>query len=313
MSDGPESGTPRRPPGPTRREAVRALSQELEAYGIESAYTEAERLVAHALGVERADLTIAAGESLGPEEAKALARAVARRLQREPLQHIEGAVAFRELVLVSDRRALIPRPETEELVERIAEWRGTEGPVRRALDIGTGSGAIALALLQEKLASRVVALDISSAALEQAAENRARLGIGVDRLELRKTDRSVWAGVDDEERFELVVSNPPYVAHGEFADLEPEVAEHEPREALDGGADGLAVIRRLIRGAPAHVASGGALFLEIGTGQAASVRASLLADDAWSEVEIERDLAGRDRFVRAIRASIRHSPGIRLD
>ncbi len=290
----------RRPPGPTRREAVRGTLRELEAAGVESPRVEAERLVALATGVERASLVGGGRTRLTPEEAGRLARALSRRLAGEPLQHIEGTVEFRQLTLRADRRALIPRPETEQLVERIARWVAGRRPLSRALDVGTGSGAIALALLTEGIVERVVGVDVSAEALAQAAENRTRVGLSADRLELRLADRSVWSAVDARERFDLIVSNPPYVAEREWETLPREVRDHEPSSALAGGADGLGVIREVIGGAMIHLSPGGALFLEIGEEQGASVRALLEGAGEWGEVRVLRDLAGRDRFVRAL-------------
>lgn len=299
--NGERSGAPpRRPPAPTRREVVRGVASELEALGIETPRVEAERLVAEVLGVPRAELATRGGERIEPREAAAVARAVSRRLAGEPLQHIEGSAAFRGLTLVSDRRALIPRPETEQLVDRIAAWIGERRPLGRALDIGTGSGAIALALLDEGLVERVVGLDVSAAALEQAAENREAAGLG-SRFELRPCPLPIWPALEPGERFDLVVSNPPYVRSDEIAGLPREVRDHEPRDALHGGPDGLAVVRAIAAGAARHLRPGGALFLEIGAGSAREVERILSAAPGLHRVEIERDLSGRARFARAVR------------
>ncbi|MFQ5889040.1 MAG: N5-glutamine methyltransferase family protein [Gemmatimonadota bacterium] len=326
------------PPAPTRREAVLGLAEELGSAGVESARLEAERLVCHALGIDRAELALTGAERLTPEEAGRLARAVGRRLSGEPLQHIEGTVAFRQLVLAADRRALIPRPETEQLVDLVAAWGarrsrqragGGESAVRVvrrpmtdpaggfreadpssgrrkralvgcALDIGTGSGAIALSLAVEGIAARVVATDVSGEALEQAAENRARLPPEVaERVELRRSAGPVWEPVRPGERFDLIVSNPPYVTDRELEELPPDVGDHEPREALAGGPDGLEVLREIVAEAARHLKPGGALFLEIGPAQGEAVRRLLEATGRWRRVEVEPDLTGRDRFVRA--------------
>ncbi|MFQ5689232.1 MAG: peptide chain release factor N(5)-glutamine methyltransferase [Gemmatimonadota bacterium] len=292
---------PRRPAAPSRREVVRGLTAELRAAGMESPDLEAKRLVAWALGIELSDLAVTGGEMLGPEEAGRLARAVGRRLSREPLQHIEGTAAFRDLTLVSDARALIPRPETEELIDRIAAWVGQRAPLPAALDIGTGSGAIALALLTEGLAETVVGLDPSESALRQARQNRGRAGVPAWRFELRHIEGPVWDAVEANERFDLIVSNPPYVARDALAALAPEVRDHEPRLALEGGADGLDVLREIVGGAGSRVLPGGALFLEIGADQGERVRDLLKARREWGSVRVQRDLAGRDRFVRALR------------
>jgi release factor glutamine methyltransferase len=289
----------RRPAGPSRGEVLLGVLSELEAAGLETPRVEAERLIAHALGIPRSDLVLHAGARLQPEEAAAVARAVGRRLEREPLQHIEGAAAFRQLILVSDRRALIPRPETEQLVDRIADWLGERAPVARVLDIGTGSGAIALALLTEGLAERVVGLDVSAAALAQARENLARSDVDPDRLELRQCPAEIWPAVGPGAHFDLIVSNPPYVREGDLTALPEEINEFEPREALAAGADGLDVIRVIIAGSPAHLCSGGALCFEIGSDQGPAVRDLLAREESLEDISIEPDLAGRDRFAMA--------------
>lgn len=331
---GHETAGPRRPTAPTLREALDGLSRELEAAGLEAPRAEAERLLVLATGRSRSELQLSLASPLSPDEARTLADAVRRRISGEPLQHIEGTVAFRELVLVADARAFIPRPETEELVDRILAWAaarrttradtpgrsGREAQergsgvrvVRRprrlptapllgtALDIGTGSGAIALSLVREGIAERVVALDRSAAALAQAAENRERAGLTGAAVELRRVLGSVWDAVRRGERFDLIVSNPPYVSTAEMADLPPDV-RRDPPEALAGGENGLDVIREIVAGARERLTRGGALFLEIGEGQGASVRALLEASEPWARVEIETDLAGRERFAVACR------------
>ncbi len=312
-----------RPPGPTRDEAVSGVARELEAageeVGVDRPRLEAERLVAHVTGAERAELIRTGDRRLTPEEAGRLARAVRRRLAGEPLQHIEGTVAFRELVLLADERAFLPRPETEQLVDRVARWArgraGTEGRGVRTvgrrdrdepllgtvLDVGTGSGAIALSLVVEDVAEHVVGLDVSADALMQAAANRSGAGLSEEEVELRLASRPLWSAVGREERFEAIVSNPPYVTDEEMEELPAEIAEHEPREALAGGPDGLEVIREIVGRAHAYLRPGGALFLEIGSGQGEAVEELLEEAGRWSAVEIGRDLAGRDRFVRAER------------
>jgi release factor glutamine methyltransferase len=274
------------------------------------------------LGLNRAELARTGSETLDPDQARRLARLAHRRLDGEPLQHIEGTVEFRDLVLAADSRALIPRPETEQLVDRIVAWAREHGPVpdddapagitrvrrpptRRkallgsALDIGTGSGAIALALVHEGVVRRAVGVDVDPDALEQAAANRSASGMDEDRVELRHAKGTAWSAVDADERFDLVVSNPPYVRDGEIERLPPHVRDHEPRRALAGGRDGLDVIRDIAAGAAGHLEAGGALFLEIGADQGEAVRALLAESGAWAQVVVERDLAGKPRFVRA--------------
>lgn len=303
---------------PTRREALEGAARDLAAAGIESARLEAERLLAHAAGLSRPELAREADLPLRAGEAGALARALSRRLGGTPLQHIEGTVEFRDLVLLCDGRALVPRPETEQLVERVVRWRSgrpagdasTPGvravprpdaaspTLRAVLDIGTGGGAIALSLVAEGVADSVVALDVSPDALSLAAENRARLGLE-DRVELRRCPPSIWGALRDGERFDAIVSNPPYIRDDELAALRPEVRAHEPREALSGGEDGLQVIRTIVAGAADRLEPGGALFLEIGEGQGAATGRLLRETGRFGRIEILRDLAGRERFAVA--------------
>lgn len=293
--------TERRPSGPTRGEIVDGVARELADAGLESARLEAERLVAVALEVDRTALITGSSSRVTADEAVAIARAVARRLDGVPLQHIEGSVDFRELVLVSDRRALIPRPETEQLVDLFAGWARTRGPVGRVLEIGVGSGAIALSLVGEGLARSVLAVDVSEEALELARENAGKLGLS-DRVDLRRCSTDVWPDLVGEGPFDAVVANPPYVASGDIDRLSIEVRDHDPRTALDGGPDGLDVLRTVIQGAPAVLARGGRLFLEIGANQGAAVEELLRSDTAWSEAAIHPDLTGRGRFATARRA-----------
>ena len=276
------------------------MTRELELSGLESPRVEAERLVSAALQIERSDLRVEGGAALDTDEARAVARAVARRIAGEPLQHVEGTVDFRRLELVSDGRALIPRPETEQLIDMVHEAVRRAGPFGRVLEIGVGSGALSLALLEEGLAVRVVAVDVAEDALEQAAENAARTRLAA-RLDLRRCSPSVWPDLADEPPFEAVVSNPPYVATRDIESLAAEVRDHDPRVALDGGADGLAVLRVVIAGAADAVVPGGRLFLEIGADHGSAVESLLVADGRWADVAIRPDLAGRQRFALATR------------
>lgn len=301
----------RTPPGPRRREALRGIAGELEAGGVRSPRVEAERLVAHALRISRGRLLAELDERMDPESAGRLARLVRRRLAGEPLQYIEGTVQFRELELLADPRALIPRPETEQLVERVARWARTRAGPRdvaallgSVLDVGTGSGAIALSLVSERVAARAVGLDVSAEALVQAAENRQRVGLG-DRVQLRLVAGSPWTALDPGERFDAIVSNPPYVPDAVWESLPREIREHEPREALAGGEDGLELVREVVAGAGRHLEPGGALFLEIGEDQGESVTRLFRSVDGWGVPEVLEDLSDRDRFVQAVWGSSR--------
>ncbi|AKJ63321.1 peptide chain release factor N(5)-glutamine methyltransferase [Kiritimatiella glycovorans] len=234
-----------------------------------------------------------AAERCGGKRREALARKIE---SGEPLAYALGHVPFRELDLGIDRRALIPRPETEELAGLALEaLRGMPGPPerRRVVDVGTGSGCVALSLAHEFPGPAYVATDASSAALELARENAVRNGLDPG-PEWRETD--LLAGI--EGAFDLVVSNPPYVTTAEWEALEPSVRKYEPAAALRAGADGLDLIRRLLPAAHAVLGSGGVLLMEIGAGQADAVR-GLLRAAGFGRIDVIRDRAGKDRFARA--------------
>ena len=306
MSGPPEVGAGRRPAGPTRREIVQGVRRELGLAGLEAPRAEAERLVAAALALSRSELGASGGERVDPAGAAAVARAVSRRLEGQPLQHIEGTVDFRRVRLVSDGRALIPRPETEQLVDLVADWQHARGTSIEALDIGVGSGAIALALLDEGIASRVVALDVSDKALDLARRNARRAS--AEGLDLRLCPPDIWSVLAPGERFDLIISNPPYVTTSEWTGLDAVVRDHEPRVALDGGEDGLDVIRTVVSGAAARLRAGGALFLEIGMSQGSAVLRLLEAEPLLCKPRIAKDLSGRPRFAYA-RKTGPESPG----
>jgi release factor glutamine methyltransferase len=294
------------PPRPL--ELTRLAAEHLAARGVADARLDAELLLAHVLGLRRLDLYLQFERPVGPDDVAAYREAVRRRARREPLQYITGKAAFREIVVRVDPRVLIPRPETEVLVGEVlgAAGVGVSGTGTRVgsgggdtrllgLDIGTGSGAIALSLLTEGAFARVVATDVSPGALEVAAGNAASLGLEA-RLELRRG--SVWEPIGEGERFHVIVANPPYVMESERAALMPEVRDHEPEGALFGGADGLTVIREIVSGAPSRLHAGGVLALEVGPTQARAV-AKLMADAGLVRPRVVADLAGRDRVVLA--------------
>jgi len=269
-------------------EAVRAVERELAAAGVPDPRTDAELLVSHVAGCARSAL--AAGEALDAGRLARLEQLVARRRTREPLQHVLGEWGFRRLTLATDGRALVPRPETEIVVERaLARIRALPAP--RVLDVGTGSGAIALALLDEHQGARVTAVDVSARALALARENAERTGLA-ERLELLEGDLLAGAAGP----FDLVVSNPPYVSEDEIASLAPEVRDHDPREALvaPGTSERIAAAARGV------LRPGGWLVLECGDGQAGRL-SDLLRGLGYEAVTVAPDLAGVDRVVEGRR------------
>ena len=266
----------------TLAEVLRGATEYLAARGVDSPRVDAELLLARALGLERIELYTQHDRPLTEAERSAARELVQRRGRREPLAYVLGDWSFRRLTLRTDRRALVPRPETEIVVERcLALLGGLDAP--SVVDVGTGSGAIALALKQERPDARVVATDASAEALALARENAGTNGLDV---ELVHTD--LLAGV--EGPFQLVVSNPPYVLAGELEGLQPEVRDWEPRAALlDDGQTG-----RLIEDARAVLE--GVLVLEVHEEHAPRVSADLEAA-GYGGVTVTRDLAGRERIV----------------
>lgn len=272
----------------TPLELTRLAAGYLREKGVEGARLDAELLLAHALGVPRLQLYLQFEKPLEEAEVSAYRELVRRRARREPAAYLTGVKEFWSLPLRVDPRVLVPRPETERLVEAALERASAEEG--RLLDLGTGSGAIALAFLSERRGWSAVGVDASAGALEVAAANAGALGLA-ERFEARLGDLFAPASG---ERFDLVVSNPPYVPRGDLDGLEPEVARFEPRAALDGGPDGLDVLRRIADRAPAHLAPGGWLALEFGIGQAEAVR-ELLAAAGLAEIAILDDYAGIPR------------------
>ena len=268
------------------REALDAAAGVLANAGCPSPRVDAEWLLAEALSVSRSELQADGTRQLTPEITGAFRRAITRRAAREPLAYILGEWGFRRLDLRVDSRVLIPRPETEVLVERsLALLAGIDRP--RVLDIGAGSGAIALSIADEHAGAHVVDTDPSAGALVVAEENRARLGFD-GRVEL--VEGELFAGVAGP--FDLVVSNPPYVDPAELDTLDPEVRDHEPREALV--ATGVA--EAIVAGAPDVLVAGGALALEAADGKAAEIAAAL-DESGYREVTVTHDLAGRERII----------------
>lgn len=270
---------------------VERASALLAKHGIETARTDAEWIVAHVLGLTRSELVTQSQEV----DDRAVWPLVERRASREPLAYVLGEWGFRRLTLRCDQRALVPRPETEIVVERCLELLRRSGsgsepqsPLR-VLDVGTGTGAIALALADELDGAQVVAMDSSHDALELARENARRTGLGVEFV-----SRDLRDGLPDGP-FDLVVSNPPYVRPEEIDSLEPEVRDWEPREALidEGQTEALA------RAAIDVLRSGASLVLEVHAEHAADIRTLLEAHGYGVRMTI--DLAGRDRVVEGER------------
>lgn len=259
----------------------------LAGKGIENARLEAEWLLCHALTLDRVGLYLNFDKPLLESELAVFRGLVSRRAKREPLQHILGSQEFMELEFLVSPAALIPRYDTELLVKEALK---AVPDAAKVLDIGTGSGCVAIALAKNLADAIVVSVDISAPALELAGRNAALNGVCVDFRE-----GSLFEPVKG-ERFDLIVSNPPYIPAADIETLQPEVRDFEPRSALDGGIDGLDFYRHIIRIAPLHLTSGGWLLLEVGIGQATDV-AQLLAENGFSDIYSAKDSGSIDRVV----------------
>ena len=269
----------------------------LKKHGSESPRLDAEILLAHARGCQRIQLYTQFDAPLTDVQRAAMRDLVKRRSAAEPVAYLVGHREFFGLDFQVTSDVLIPRPDTETLVVEAIEWLKTQSQPR-VLDVGTGSGCIALTLAVNCPQAQVTAIDLSAAALTIAQQNAVKLGV-VDRV--RFLHGNLFAPLADGEQFDLIASNPPYVTSAEIATLQPDVRLHEPHSALDGGPDGLDVIRRLIADVPKHLVPGGRLLIEIACEQADTVAQLLAANGNYAEIAILKDLAKQPRVVRAVR------------
>jgi release factor glutamine methyltransferase len=280
-------------------EAIQRSTEFLARKGVDSPRLQTELLLAHLLKQPRMRLYLDFERALTPAEVDSLRELIKRRGQREPLQHIIGSTSFCGLEITVNRDVLIPRPETELLAERgwtfLNQLATADSTGSTALDLGTGSGCVAIALASKSPAAEVYATDISPQALALARQNAARHSLA-ERIRFLQGDG--FAALAEGARFDLIVSNPPYVPSGEIATLEPEVRDHDPRQALDGGVDGLAYARRLAAESAPFLKPQGQLMLEFGDGQADRVRGIFQAQK-WIVEAVEDDYTHRPRFMVA--------------
>ena len=274
--------------------AILEATQVLRQAGVPEARREAASLLTHTIGKDRTFLITHAEELLDANKLETLRDYVARRATGEPLQYITGHQHFYGLEFEVTRDVLIPRPETELLVEAALDLIGDAEATSLVCDVGTGSGCIAIALLHNRPGVRAVAVDVSEAALSVAARNAVRHAVS-ERIRFAVSD--CFAALEKNKlRFDLVVSNPPYVAGKDLFGLQREVREHEPRVALTPGDDGLSIIRRLLNEAPAFLRDGGYLLMEIGFDQRAAVE-RLIDASVWKVIKVRQDLQGIPRTI----------------
>ena len=272
-------------------EALRRASQALDRAGVAEARREASSLLSHLLGKDRTFLISHAEEQLSDSDVRKLADAIARRAAGEPSQYITGVQDFYGRSFRVTRDVLIPRPETELLIEAALELMKANASI---CDVGTGSGCIAVTLLCERADARAVALDVSEAALRIARENAREQSVE-DRIELMVSD--CFDELDaTKQQFDLIVTNPPYVAAAALPGLQREVRDYEPLVALSPGSDGLSLIRRLLTDAPAFIRRDGHLVMEIGFDQGEAV-SELVNPALWTLKHILPDLQGIPRIV----------------
>ena len=292
---------PSPPPGPPGRvwkvlEVVGISGRYLDERGVESGRLNAEHLLACVLGMDRLQLYLHFDRPLTAGELSRFKPLLRRRAAREPLQYVMGSAAFRHLELAVEPGVAIPRPETEYLIDVVSGAAGRDRVFDSALDVGTGSGCIAIALADEGLARAVTATDVSEDAIGIARRNAAASG----RAEIDFRPGSLFDPVRD-MTFDLVLSNPPYLTDEEWNAAQPEVREWEPRLAMVADDGGMAVIRDLIGGLKEVLRPGGWVGFEVGSARAHTVAGLLRERTGWAGVAVHRDLAGRPRYVLATR------------
>jgi release factor glutamine methyltransferase len=277
-------------------EVLTKAADYLKSKGVPNARLDADLLLAHVLGLKRLDLYLQFDRPLTPVELDAYRAFIRRRGAREPLQHIEGECVFRELRLKTDRRALIPRPETELILDALKKRlpaAASSMPVR-VLDVGTGTGAIILSVARELPACETWACDISAACLDLTRENAARNGLAVPVL----VESDLFSGFDKDQRWDAIVSNPPYIAAADAETLEPEVRDHDPRNALVGGTEGWELPASLLSDARERLSDGGIFLMEIDPSQFSRL-SGLALNLGWNQVEGIPDYQHLNRFIAA--------------
>jgi release factor glutamine methyltransferase len=277
-------------------EAIQKSADFLAKKGVESPRLQVELILAHLMKMPRMKLYLNFERALTPAETDALRELVKRRGQREPLQHITGSTSFCGYEIAVNKNALVPRPETELLAELGWQFLVTRHPsLVTALDFGTGTGCIAIALAAKSPNAKITALDVSPEALALARENAARNN-ATERIELLQGDG--FAALPAGAQFDLIISNPPYIPSAEIETLQPEVRDFDPRAALDGGADGLDFYRRISAEAKPFLKPDGKIMLEFGDGQAEAIR-KIFETEKWIVEAVKEDYSQRARIIIA--------------
>ena len=274
-------------------QVLRWAADDFGRRGLPSPRLDAELLLGHVLGVDRIRLIVEATKPLAESELSAYRELIKRRRRGEPIAYIRGEREFYGRTFRVDPRVLVPRPDTETLVETALTRTLSRSLYGRALDLCTGSGCVAVSFALERRTWRVTGLDVSAAAARLARENADRLGAA---FSTRWLVGDLYEPLSAGERFELITANPPYIPHGEIATLDADVRDFEPHLALDGGADGLSLLRRIIERGPEFLAPGGVLALEVGHDQASQVSA-LLEARGFRAIERARDYGRIERVV----------------
>lgn len=266
--------------------------------GIENPRLDAELLVAHALKIDRMRVILDGARPLEGAELAALRDLVKRRRSYEPVAYLRGEREFYGLRFRVDKRVLVPRPDTETLVDVALSRSRHVSMCMRQLDLCTGSGCVAIAMAKQRPTAQVIATDLSADALAVARDNALRLGA----YNVGFVQGDLFAPVATARRFDVITANPPYIPSGDIAGLTPDVRDHEPRLALDGGDDGLVLVRKIVAAAPAHLEPEGLLAIEIDSKEAAET-AELMTKAGFGDVRITRDLAKLERVVSGVLGS----------
>lgn len=283
----------------TIRDVLAWMIDDLRKRGVEGARLDAELIVGQALGIDRVKVIVDSDRLLAPQELEAIRALFKRRRTLEPVAYLRGFREFYGRPFRVDKRVLVPRPDTEILVEVALERLRGRDLGARIVDLCTGSGCVAVTLKLERPTITVDATDLSPGAIEVARDNAQRLG-AVWNVRFATGDLFAPLGAP-RPIYDLVVANPPYIPSGEIPGLQADIRDHEPHLALDGGNDGLDLVRRIAREAPAWLRSGGALAMEIGAGQAAEVE-RVFVSNGFRDVKRARDYGGHERVVSGTRA-----------